>query len=163
MRRKLGRGPGSDQTGTRQARSEDTQHPRISVGPLSPIPDVHLPTVQCCGQAVRSFAQPKHKANRACVFVHRGNALLCQKINTNSLKNAERAITGSATTYQGQSVQSTFQWEENEKSYTLCVICPGFPLDLTGFFPSKHLIQLLANKMQDFRNFVLHTASKFFR
>ena len=36
------------------------------------------------------------------------------------------------------------------------VIYPDFPLDLTGFFPGKHLINFLANKMQDFRNFVLH-------
>ena len=35
------------------------------------------------------------------------------------------------------------------------LICPEFPLDLTGFFPGKHLIQLiLANKMQDLRDFV---------
>ena len=31
-----------------------------------------------------------------------------------------------------------------------------FPLDLTGFFPGKHLIQFLANKMDDFWNLVLH-------
>ena len=36
------------------------------------------------------------------------------------------------------------------------VIYPDFPLDFTGFFPGKLLIQFLANKMQDFRNFVLH-------
>ena len=35
------------------------------------------------------------------------------------------------------------------------MIDPDFPLDLTGFFSGKHLIQFLANKMQDFRNFVL--------
>ena len=37
------------------------------------------------------------------------------------------------------------------------VIYPDFPLDLTGFFPGKLLIQNLAEQMQDFRNFVLHT------
>ena len=36
------------------------------------------------------------------------------------------------------------------------VIYPYFPLDLTGFSQEKNLIQFLANKMQDFRNFVLH-------
>ena len=36
------------------------------------------------------------------------------------------------------------------------MIYPDFPLDLTGFFLEKHLIQFLANKMQDFRNVVLH-------
>ena len=36
------------------------------------------------------------------------------------------------------------------------VIYPNFPLDLTGFFPGKHLIQFLANKMQNVRNSVLH-------
>ena len=35
------------------------------------------------------------------------------------------------------------------------VIYPDFPLDLTGFFSGKHLIQILADKMQDFRNFVV--------
>ena len=35
------------------------------------------------------------------------------------------------------------------------VIYPDFPLDLTGLFPGKHLIQFLANKMHDFRNFPL--------
>ena len=36
------------------------------------------------------------------------------------------------------------------------VIYPDFPPNLTGFFSGKHLIQLLANKLQDFWNFVLH-------
>ena len=36
------------------------------------------------------------------------------------------------------------------------MIDPDFPLDLTGFFSGKHLIQFLANKIQEFRNFVLH-------
>ena len=35
------------------------------------------------------------------------------------------------------------------------VIYPDFPLDLTGFFGGRHLIQFRANKMQDFRNFNL--------
>ena len=35
-------------------------------------------------------------------------------------------------------------------------IYPDFPPNLTGIFPGKHLIQFLANNMQDFRNFVLH-------
>ena len=35
------------------------------------------------------------------------------------------------------------------------MIYPDFPLDLTGLFPGKHLIQFLANKMHDFRNFPL--------
>ena len=30
------------------------------------------------------------------------------------------------------------------------------PLQLTGFFPRKHLIHFLVLKMKDFRNFVLH-------
>ena len=33
---------------------------------------------------------------------------------------------------------------------------PDFFLDLTGYFPGKHLIRFLANKMQDFRNLVLN-------
>ena len=36
------------------------------------------------------------------------------------------------------------------------VIYPDFPLDLTRFFPGKHLIQILANKMHEFRKFDLH-------
>ena len=36
------------------------------------------------------------------------------------------------------------------------VIYPEFFLDLTGFFPVKHLIQFLVIRMQDFRNIVLH-------
>ena len=36
------------------------------------------------------------------------------------------------------------------------VIYSDFPLDLTGFFSAKLLIQFLADKMQDIRNFVLH-------
>ena len=36
------------------------------------------------------------------------------------------------------------------------VIYSDFPLDLTGFFYGKNLIKFLANKMQDFWNFVLH-------
>ena len=35
-------------------------------------------------------------------------------------------------------------------------ISPDFPLELTGFFPGKHLIRFLVLKMKDFRNFVLH-------
>ena len=35
------------------------------------------------------------------------------------------------------------------------VISPDFPLELTGFFPGKHLIHFLVLKMKDFRNFVL--------
>ena len=37
----------------------------------------------------------------------------------------------------------------------LQVISPDFPLELTGFFPGKHLIHFLVLKMKDFRNFVL--------
>ena len=36
------------------------------------------------------------------------------------------------------------------------VISPDFPLESTGFFPGKHLIQFLVLKTKDFRNFVLH-------
>ena len=35
------------------------------------------------------------------------------------------------------------------------VISPDFYLELTGFFPGKHLIQFLVLKMKDLRNFVL--------
>ena len=35
------------------------------------------------------------------------------------------------------------------------VISPDFPLELTGFFPGKHLIHFLVLKMKDFRNFIL--------
>ena len=35
------------------------------------------------------------------------------------------------------------------------VISPDSPLELTGFFPGKHLIHFLVLKMKDFRNFVL--------
>ena len=38
----------------------------------------------------------------------------------------------------------------------LTVISPDFSLELTGFFPGKHLIHFLVLKMKDFRNFVLH-------
>ena len=34
-------------------------------------------------------------------------------------------------------------------------ISPDFSLELTGFFPGRHLIQFLVLKMKDFRNFVL--------
>ena len=37
----------------------------------------------------------------------------------------------------------------------LYVMSPDFPLELTGFFPGKHLIHFLVLKMKDFRNFVL--------
>ena len=36
------------------------------------------------------------------------------------------------------------------------MIYPDFPLNLAGFFSGKHFIPFLANKIQDFRNFVLH-------
>ena len=36
------------------------------------------------------------------------------------------------------------------------MISPDFSLELTGFFPGKHLIHFLVLKMKDFRNFVLH-------
>ena len=42
------------------------------------------------------------------------------------------------------------------------MIYPDFPLDLTGFFSGKHLVLFLANKMQDFRNFVPSLHSQFF-
>ena len=42
------------------------------------------------------------------------------------------------------------------------VIYPDFPLDLRGFFSRKHFIQFLANKMQDFRNFILHNCIRIF-
>ena len=35
----------------------------------------------------------------------------------------------------------------------LQVISPDFPLELTGFFPGKHLIHFLVLKMKDFWNF----------
>ena len=35
------------------------------------------------------------------------------------------------------------------------MISPDFSLELTGFFPGKHLIHFLVLKMKDFRNFVL--------
>ena len=38
----------------------------------------------------------------------------------------------------------------------LIVIYPDFPLDLTGFFSGKHVTQFLANKMHEFRNFIVH-------
>ena len=37
----------------------------------------------------------------------------------------------------------------------LKVISPDFPLELTGFFPGRHLNHFLVLKMKDFRNFVL--------
>ena len=37
----------------------------------------------------------------------------------------------------------------------LIVISPDFPLELTAFFPGKHLIHFLVLKIKDFRNFVL--------
>ena len=37
----------------------------------------------------------------------------------------------------------------------ILVISPDFPLELTGFFPGKHLIHFLVLKMKDFWNFVL--------
>ena len=45
----------------------------------------------------------------------------------------------------------------------LIVISPDFSLELTGFFPGKHLIHFLVLKMKDFRNFVLDnlTLNKF--
>ena len=36
------------------------------------------------------------------------------------------------------------------------MISPDFPLELTGFFPGKHLIHFLVLKMNDFWNFVLY-------
>ena len=36
------------------------------------------------------------------------------------------------------------------------VISPDFPLELTEFFPGKHLIHFLVLRMKDFRNFVVH-------
>ena len=36
------------------------------------------------------------------------------------------------------------------------VTSPDFPLELTVFFPGKHLFHFLVLKMKDFRNFVLH-------
>ena len=36
------------------------------------------------------------------------------------------------------------------------VISRDFPLELTGFFQGKHLIQFLVLKMKDFWNFVLN-------
>ena len=35
------------------------------------------------------------------------------------------------------------------------MISPDFSLELTGFFPGKHLINFLVLKMKDFRNFDL--------
>ena len=35
------------------------------------------------------------------------------------------------------------------------MISPDFSLELTGFFPGKHLIHFSVLKMKDFRNFVL--------
>ena len=35
------------------------------------------------------------------------------------------------------------------------MISPDFSLELTGFFPGKHLIYFLVLKMKDFWNFVL--------
>ena len=35
------------------------------------------------------------------------------------------------------------------------MISPDFSLELTGFFPGKHLIHFLVLKMKDSRNFVL--------
>ena len=40
-------------------------------------------------------------------------------------------------------------------SAMLMVISPDFSLELTGFFPGKHLIHFLVLKMKDFRNFIL--------
>ena len=37
------------------------------------------------------------------------------------------------------------------------MIYPDFPLHLTRFFPGKHLLQFSADKIQNFRNFDLHT------
>ena len=40
--------------------------------------------------------------------------------------------------------------------FQLNVISPDFSLELTWFFPGKHLIHFLVLKMKNFRNFVLH-------
>ena len=64
-------------------------------------------------------------------------------------------------------------WERNQVlkkgdlDLILCfVIYLDFPLDFTEFFqgkPGKHFIQFSTNKMQDFRNFVLHNWFFFLR
>ena len=36
------------------------------------------------------------------------------------------------------------------------MIYPAFPLEVTDIFPGEHLIHLLANKMHDFRIFILN-------
>ena len=48
----------------------------------------------------------------------------------------------------------SLQWNSRIDS-TVQVISPDFPLELTGFFPGKHLIHFLVLKMKDFWNFVL--------
>ena len=44
---------------------------------------------------------------------------------------------------------------EKSQHNWLQVIYPDFPLNLTEFFPGKHLIHFWANKMLDVRNFVV--------
>ena len=36
------------------------------------------------------------------------------------------------------------------------MISPDFPLELTGFFPVKHIVHFLVLKMKNFQNFVPH-------
>ena len=43
----------------------------------------------------------------------------------------------------------------NQFTVLIRAISPDFSLELTGFFPGKHLIQFLVLKMKDFWNFVL--------
>ena len=39
------------------------------------------------------------------------------------------------------------------------MILADFPLEWTGFFPGMSTYPILADKMQDFRNFVLHNCN----
>ena len=87
-----------------------------------------------------------------------GQAGLLQEGALHSLCGLQTAALACATARQLQgacSSQSSLCW------VILALIFPDFPLNLIGFFPGKHLIQFLANKMQKFWNFVLHNCISF--
>ena len=64
-----------------------------------------------------------------------------------------------AATFPLQHSRSTYATHSYSSTYAAALTlphCPHFPLKSTAFFLGKHLIHFLDNKMQDFRDFVLH-------
>ena len=122
--------------------------------PVGFLPWATPPGYTACSQRAHTPPHTPCTASRARTSTSLGCISLIRALSCGNGASAASAPDGRPA---AAAVAASSFWCRTRFNGTRPVIYPEFPLDLTGFFPGRHLIQFLPDKMQDFRNFVLHT------